>query len=457
MNLRHLVGILSFATLACAQTGEESVKPLLVMISTQFEDSRQDGAGIIVGHSSDRLYIATANHVVRSGPRQAKSVELFLKWLPGEGKTATVTRHSDTTLDLAVLIVSKASELSVPALPFGMLGDSTQLARETGRVRAMGHPGGRDWFARPVPDVVAGGTADAVRFDAAWIGPGYSGGGLFNDKWQLVGMIRSDQPPEGEAVRIERVIERLKDWGYPVQLGAGTKVTVVPKVEAPVEPVAGQTRVNAADGLTYVWIPRGRFVMGCSSGDSECFNDEKLTHGVEITRGFWMGQTEVTQAAYRKVMGGNPSHFKGDDLPVETVDWNDAKSYCGKVGGRLPTEAEWEYAARGGTTGARYGALDGVAWHRANSGEKTHEVKTKGKNAYGLYDTLGNVWEWTADWYGGYQTGQGVDPKGPSTGEKRVIRGGGWVSFSGFARASLRGVYLPDFRDFSLGFRCVRE
>ena len=194
--------------------------------------------------------------------------------------------------------------------------------------------------------------------------------------------------------------------------------------------------------------------MGCSPGDGECDANENPAHAVELTRGYWMGQTEVTQTAYRKVMGDNPSLFKGDLHPVEAVGWNAANSYCGKAGGRLPTEAEWEYAARGGTIGARHGGLDMVAWYGGNSGDKTHEVNTKLKNAYGLYDMLGNVFEWTADWYGAYQTGAAVDPKGPSTGLGRAIRGGGWYINSWYARASYRGVYLPDRVD-NLGFRCV--
>jgi len=130
--------------------------------------------------------------------------------------------------------------------------------------------------------------------------------------------------------------------------------------------------------------------MGCSPGD-ECPDDEKPTRLVQIEKGFWLGQTPVTQAAWKKVKGDHPSHFRGDLLPVERVTWYDANEYCKAFGGRLPTEQEWEYAARAGTTGARYGDLDSVAWYDKNSGETKHPVGLKQPNAWGLYDMLGNV------------------------------------------------------------------
>ena len=240
MNPCRIAAVLALAAMAPAQTDEEQVKPLLVMITAQWDDSREDptqnGAGIIVGHSSDRLYIATANHVVRKGARAAKRVEAEMTWLPGEPKLATITpRHFDANLDIAVLILSNASSLAVPRLPFDRLGDSTKLARRD-IVRAMGYP----WYVSPLDDRVSTLNNEAVRFASTSVRMGYSGGALFNDKWEIVGIMRTDQPPEGEAVRMDRVIEKLKEWGYPVQLGAGVKVTLVPPPKVEVEPVAGQ-------------------------------------------------------------------------------------------------------------------------------------------------------------------------------------------------------------------------
>jgi formylglycine-generating enzyme required for sulfatase activity len=228
------------------------------------------------------------------------------------------------------------------------------------------------------------------------------------------------------------------------------------------EPTAGQAHTNPKDGLIYVWIPPGRFTRGCSPEDSECSPDEKQAHEVNISKGFWMGQTEVTQEAYQKVTGKpNPSTFKGglffSALPVDNVSWNDADNYCRASGGRLPTEAEWEYAARAGTTGSRYGDIVNIAWYGKNSSNHTHEVAQKAKNAWGLYDMLGNVWEWVADWYALYPSGSVIDPPGPTSGQARVVRGGSWWTPSGSARVSDRGIAEPDSRQPDIGFRCAGD
>jgi serine/threonine-protein kinase len=195
-------------------------------------------------------------------------------------------------------------------------------------------------------------------------------------------------------------------------------------------------RDNPKDGLKYVWIPPGTFMMGCSPGDSECFDFEKPSHQVTITKGFWMGQTEVTVAAYRRFAGSTgrqmpdaPNFNAGwnnQDMPIVNVSWDDATAFCGWAGGRLPTEAEWEYAARGGSTEARYGNLDELAWDNQNSGGQTHDVAQKRANGFGLYDMLGNVWEWVNDWddpnY--YQNSPSQDPPGAASGQFRVLRGG---------------------------------
>src|ERR1700724_4168774 len=159
-----------------------------------------------------------------------------------------------------------------------------------------------------------------------------------------------------------------------------------------------------------------------------------------------MGQTPVTQAVYRRVMKASPSHFQGEQLPVENVSWKQAKS-CGEaVGMRLPTEAEWEYAARAGNPAPRYGELNAIAWYWENSGGRTHEVGEKQKNQWGLYDMLGNVCQWVGDLYDPnyYRKSPSVDPKGPASGQYRVVRGGSWVNGSRSSRAPVRDKVGPD-------------
>jgi serine/threonine-protein kinase len=208
--------------------------------------------------------------------------------------------------------------------------------------------------------------------------------------------------------------------------------------------VAASIKLKVKDGLTYVWIPPGTFQMGCSPGDSECYDYEQPSHSVNIPQGFWMGQTEVTQEAYRRVTGQDPSRFKGDRLPVEQVNWQEAQAYCEAVGMRLPTEQEWEYAARAGDASPRYGSLEAVAWYNGNSHMQTHEVGQKQPNAWGLYDMLGNVWEWTA-------SGDGISLN------LKKVRGGSWYDLPRIARVSdfnLDG--LGSRRDFT-GVRCSGE
>ena len=217
------------------------------------------------------------------------------------------------------------------------------------------------------------------------------------------------------------------------------------------------------DQLQFVRIPEGTFTMG-SPGSEDGRSSDETQHEVRLTRAFELQTTPVTQALWQAVMGNNPSHFKGPDRPVEEVSWNDVQEFIGKLNKmlgtsslRLPTEAEWEYACRAGTTGARYGELAEVAWYDGNSGSKTHAVGQKQPNPWGLYDMLGNVWEWCHDWRGAYPTAHVTDPTGPATGSSRVVRGGSWNGFARNARGAFRSNYTPGARLNVLGFRLARS
>jgi formylglycine-generating enzyme required for sulfatase activity len=258
---------------------------------------------------------------------------------------------------------------------------------------------------------------------------------------------------------------------YGIYLGSGLGLLLVAAVwwsagrPSPAKTInAGTIRANPGDRQQYVWIPKGSFREGCSDNDSECTPDEKPAHAVTITRGFWMGRTEVTVGAYRefsqqtgRLPAGAPFP-QGDDHPVVGVSWHDADAYCNSwARGRLPTEAEWEYAARAGTNNSRYGDLDAIAWHQGNSRNVTHPAGQKKPNAWGLYDMLGSVWEWCSDWAAPYSEEPATDPQGPPSGVLKVGRGGSYFHNADVVRVSVRGARSPEQPDTNLGFRCVRE
>jgi formylglycine-generating enzyme required for sulfatase activity len=229
------------------------------------------------------------------------------------------------------------------------------------------------------------------------------------------------------------------------------------KASKAASPKPGDSKVNPKDGLRYRWIPPGSYTSGCSQGDKQCFKEELPNRHITLTKGFWLGETEVPQSAWEKVVPEieNPSIFPGPDMPVEEVTYPDAIAYCSAIGGRLPTEAEWEYAARAGSTSARYGDLDKIAWYYGNSHFTTHPVGKKQPNAFGLYDMLGNVIEWTNTYFTVQLSQENIDPKGPSSAEYRTLRGGGWYDDPELVRASNRSWFEDGDTDYNVGFRCV--
>ncbi|HXW15458.1 MAG TPA: SUMF1/EgtB/PvdO family nonheme iron enzyme [Terriglobia bacterium] len=302
------------------------------------------------------------------------------------------------------------------------------------------------------------------------------------------GRLLIDDPKPGDhALRVSLAGKR--DFEKTVTVAAGQVTTITATLRDTV-------RENFKDGLKYVWVAPGTFMMGCSPKDNACSDDEKPSHKVTISRGFWMGQTPVTVGAYKRFAGAtgrqmppepnisgralNPG-WGNNALPMVDVNWDEAQAYCRWAGGRLPTEAEWEYAARGESRESRYGSLDDVAWYADNSGLQRldstaidqknydqrlkdnsngmHEVGLKRPNALGLYDVLGNVRQWVNDWYDPsyYQISPAQDPQGAASGQYRVLRGGSWYLNPRIARVSNRGWYPPTNRYIGSGFRCSGE
>ena len=240
------------------------------------------------------------------------------------------------------------------------------------------------------------------------------------------------------------------------------------------------TLLSGGVSLDMNWIKPGTFIMG-SPEDESCRGDDETQHSVKLSQGFWLGKYEITQSQYEAVMGMNPSEFQGSNLPVENVNWYDTTNFCAKLteqmkaAGRLPagyefslpTEAQWEYACRAGTTTSLNSGknlsddeecpeMDEVAWYSYNSNETTHLVGQKQPNAWGLYDMHGNVIEWCSDWYGDYPVSEAnsiVDPIGPEAGSYRVNRGGYWDERAGEGRSASRYANSPDLRSSYRGFR----
>ena len=376
-------------------------------------NGRSPGTGFIVALRDGLAYVVTCAHVVAGDgrPMVTFNADREKRQYPAE------LRDADRGTDLALLVVKAppGDAVAVEPRPGPVPSEGTD-------VLAAGYPG--ETGAR---FAVLRGAISAVSDTGLSISPapdeGFSGGPVVSDG-RVIGVVSEHTRTFAKAIP-RGVVERYLQGQRVEWVGPGTP------------------RENLRDGLTYVWIPAGKFMMGCSPGDTDCRDNERPQREVSIAHGFWMGQTEVTQAAYEKVMDANPSHSKGVSLPVEQVDWRQAGEYCAKAGLRLPTEAEWEYAARAGNPQARYGQIAGIAWYKGNSSQQTHDVKQKEPNAWGVYDMLGNVYEWTADIYSGTTD--------------RVLRGGAWVSNPQDVRVSFRIGDEPTLQYLSIGFRCAGE
>lgn len=301
-------------------------------------------------------------------------------------------------------------------------------------------------------------------------------------------------PPEPTSIpspaAVRRKVRRRRLAALPLVLLVGAAVVWWGRPEKPARLPGLRYWTSPSTGMDFVYIAPGTFMMG-SPESEHGRGDDETQHEVTITKGFWLGITEVTQGQWKEVMGSNPSEFKGRNRPVEQVSWDDCQAFliklCEKEGVppgtyRLPTEAQWEYACRAGTTGSYAGNLEEMAWYDKNPAfrrmdlhdlwkadwskgfppffldrQSTSLVGRKKANAWGLYDMHGNVWEWCGDyWFAGYPVGTAVDPIGPDSGSDRVIRGGGWYDCAGFCRSAERGGYDPRGPGNNQGCRLLR-
>jgi formylglycine-generating enzyme required for sulfatase activity len=294
--------------------------------------------------------------------------------------------------------------------------------------------------------------------------------------WKAGQLKSSVAEPKPTPVSVESVLSGVRTPSVPPATLASFQ-TIVTSSQSP-----GEVRVNPQDGQKYAWIPPGTFLMGCSPEDEQCKPEERPPHQVTISKGFWIGQTKVTVAAYRLFVHAIDYEMPRDPLgpdgkktfdaksnerwPIVNVAPIEAQAFCKWAGGRLATEAEWEYAARGMDKNARYGDLDDIGYSNNQNGQQLHEVALKRPNRFGLYDMLGVTHEWVSDWYSAayYQRSPSTDPKGPAESEADKLSEPGlsgpdaeMVTLRGGVRASSRSGGPHGFTLSDASFRCVRE
>jgi eukaryotic-like serine/threonine-protein kinase len=251
-------------------------------------------------------------------------------------------------------------------------------------------------------------------------------------------------------------------WYAPVAVEPDPAVVSDPELRRRLAESSLPWRVrDRGSGLEMLLVPPGAYERG-TAASAEGEEDERPAHRVAITKPFYLGVHPVTQEEYLRVAGKNPSKFAGDERrPVERVSWEEASAFCSRCRLRLPTEAEWEFACRAGSTGVRYGPLDQIAWFVGNSGGRTHGVGSKSPNPLGFHDLLGNVFEWCASWYDPQEYARSAtgatDPQGSERGDRRVIRGGGWNFPERSLRGSARNKSRPERAEAFIGFRVARS
>jgi len=420
---------------------ERFMNNVVQLTVTLSDGGEQDGFGFVVGERGNKLYVVTANHVVRFDDDPDVRTEKVLaqfRGKRGEFYPAKLLNLSDLRSDLGLLEIPK---------PFrGYQWERKHFwphPRRNEKAWFIGR--NREWYVPPVAGVVSNSPSRRNnRFETylTTVQSGTSGSPLFTEKG-IVGMIILDSPPEVTVSDIETI--RLvveEEWGYPwdLQLYGGQVVSesvrsdkrpdrrkeepkkdVKPKMEPvhvaqakPGEHSAGDVWKEPVTGMEFVWVSGGTYQMGCGSWAGDCRDNEKPVHEVYVD-GFWMGKYEVTQGQWKHIMGNNPSYFrKGGNYPVERVSWDDAEKFLVKLNAqkqgqyefRLPTEAEWEYACRSGGKNERYCGgddLNELGWYAENSESSgTHPAGTKAPNGLGLFDMSGNVGEWCDDIYSSY-------------------------------------------------------
>ncbi len=447
-NRAALTLLLLLPAVASAQEIDQA-RSALVRISGERGGTPVQGSGFVVAIERDKATVVTAAHVVEGVERltvsfAAESSEIF----PAAGP---VRMDAGSRHGLAVFQVRGVPQ-GVTALGF----DTANRPALGTALFLWGYPQ-RALTPRTTQRVLGDRSGPLLLIDQD-VGEGFSGGPvLLNGR--VAGVVTDTDDQTTYAVTAVIAREVLDGWG--VRLGgASAQRADAPGTPPPARPtevapcVPGEERTE--NGMVFVRLCAGTFTLGSAADDLRADSDERPAHEVTLSA-FWIGKTEVTNEQYRRF---RPDQQWEARLPVTNVSWSEAKAACEHFGGRLPTEAEWEYAARAGSRAAwSFGddeqRLGEYAWYQANAGSKPQPVGMKKPNLWGLHDMHGNVWEWVADWDGPYNSAAQRDPTGPTTGASRVLRGGSFIQPPTYLRSAYRGRFLPEVRDRNFGFRCV--
>jgi len=461
----------------------EALKPNIVAIQTTFADgSSENGFGFITGEKNGQLYLVTAGHVVHG--REAKTPQkIQVRFFSSLRQYPAEEENWFEADDLSLLTLPKPATVQWKPAFAHYSPQNYQTVRFVGK--------NQDWISPGIGEIFRL-SKDRIEFTMYSLEPGCSGAPLIGEKG-IIGLILQDEGSSSVALHLARIRELIGDARYSY---FSAELYDAASVSAPRNESSNQGEKLPEN---MVFIKGGTFIMGCTAEQgSDCYNIEKPVHQVNLND-FSLSKYEVTIQEFKAFIDatnyrtdadkeGNSNIWNGTEWkaqsgvnwrcdvvgkqypqsdykhPVIHVSWNDAVAYCDwlakKTGKnyRLPTEAEWEYAARGGNNSSKYkyagsNILDDVAWYHENSNNKTHPVGQKRPNELGLYDLSGNVWEWCQDWYGDYSNTIQTNPAGVGSSSFRVSRGGTWNRPARNSRVTYRNSGFPTSRYSSLGFR----
>ncbi len=453
MLTRPVLALLLLLPAAASAQELDTALSAVVRISGTRSGTPVRGSGFVVDLVRDKATIVTASHVIEG----VQQIEVSFAVDPTESFPAGIVlgMESGNPRGLAVFQVRGALPAGVTALSL----EVESRPRPGDALFLLGFPQ-MEREPRTTQRVLSARRGSLLLVDQE-IGEGFSGGPVLQGG-KVVGVITDTADQTTYAVNALVAREALEGWGVKLGGQSSTPVTNTatqtkpePQVVEKCEPGEQQ---RTEDDIVFVRICPGTFTMGSAEDDKNADDDEKPAHEVRLTSELWIGRTEITNKQYRRYQRDHPGE---DELPATDVTWAEAQSACERFGGRLPTEAQWEYAARAGSqTAWSFGddekGLGEYAWFGESLESTPHLVGTRKPNAWGIHDMHGNVWEWVADWFGTYGKGPQIDPSSPQTGQYRVVRGGSFADGARFQRSASRGGVGPEGRGRYFGFRCVR-